>query len=376
MKPRVLVVFVDAFGAGQLARLGNAMPSLPHHRELGGVLGYSSGALATVLTGAMPEDHGRMCLFSRAPAQGERLLRPLRFLGLLPKIVHERGRVRRLTARAFAKAAGLTGYVALHRVPPEEFEWLDLPERDDLFNASDIGGVPTFLSQARKAGLSVYASPWQLEEEERWRTSLAVLGREHPDLTFLYATILDARLHTHGNRPDVIEETLDEIGKNIERARDLIADDGSELTTFVVGDHGMADVHRNVDPRPFLRTNSLNVFVDSTMLRLWGSGSQLDAARTDIEKRGWPGLWLDQDALADRRAPIAGAPYGEAFFLLEEGAIFVPSYVGGAVRGMHGYDLRTHSARAAVASDRPIPEGVVEIADIAGAVRDRLGLDP
>jgi hypothetical protein len=376
VKRRVLVVFVDAFGAGQLEHLGNALPSLPHRRPLGGILGYSSGALATVLTGAMPEDHGRMCLFSRAPAEGDQILRPLRFLGLMPKILHERGRVRRLVSRVFAKTTGLTGYVALHRVPPEEFEWLDLPEREDLFNARDIGGVPTFLAQARDAGLSVYASPWQLEESERWRTSLAFLKGEHPDLVFLYAAMLDARLHTYGNRPDVIEETLSEIGRHIERAREIVSDDGADLTTYVVGDHGMADVRREVDPRPFLRLTNLDVFVDSTMLRLWGSESELERARADIERRGWPGRWLDEAGLRDRRAAMPGAPFGEAFFLLDEGAIFVPSYVGGSIRGMHGYDLTAGSARAALASDRPIPEGIVEIADIAGAVRERLGLDP
>jgi hypothetical protein len=85
-------------------------------------------------------------------------------------------------------------------------------------------------------------------------------------------------------------------------------------------------------------------------------------------------VWIDRAGLQERRAPVVGAPYGEAFFLLEEGAIFVPSYVGGSVRGMHGYDIREHSARAALASDREIPAAIVEIADVAGAVRESLGL--
>jgi hypothetical protein len=41
---------------------------------------------------------------------------------------------------------------------------------------------------------------------------------------------------------------------------------------------------------------------------------------------------------------------------------------------MHGYDIREHSARAALASDREIPAAIVEIADVAGAVRESLGL--
>src|SRR6185436_9386184 len=108
-------------------------------------LGYSSGALPTLLTGAPPAAHGRMCLFSKRRAEEASILAPLSWLGLLPRVVHERGRLRRALARALAQARGLTGYVALHRVPPEAFRWLDLPEREDLFHAEQIGRARTFL---------------------------------------------------------------------------------------------------------------------------------------------------------------------------------------------------------------------------------------
>lgn len=374
MTARYLVVFVDAFGASLLSHATNAMPSLEHQKALGGVLGYSSGALATVLTGARPEDHGRMCLFTRAPEGSDCILAPLRVLGLLPRVIHERSRVRNVAARIFARAAGLTGYVALHRVPPEEFAWLDLPERDDLFTADEVGGVRTFLADARDAGLEVFAAPWQVAEAERWRLSLDTLRSRKPNLAFLYATILDARLHEHGARPDVVEETLGEIGARIEAAREALGEDGVEVVTLVVGDHGMANVTREIDPRPVIEGLGVRLFVDSTMLRMWGSAAELERAHETIALRGWPGRWLDGAAIRERHAPIEDAPYGDAFFLLDEGVIFVPSYVGGSVRGMHGYDVSTPSARAALASDHPIPDDVIEIADVASHVRKGLGL--
>jgi hypothetical protein len=371
---RLLVVFVDALGAGQLEPARRAMPSLVHTRALDGVLGYSSGALATVLTGAYPEDHGRMCLFTRAPEGGDRILSPLRALGLLPRLVHERSLVRRVVGRFFARAAGLTGYVALHRVPPEEFGWLDLPEREDLFAAQDVGGMRTFLADARDAGLAVYAAPWQLEESERWRVSIAALETHHPDLAFLYATTLDARLHEHGDRPEVAEETLAEIGANIERARDALGSDGADVRTFVVGDHGMATVTRLIDPRRLTRKLGVRLFVDSTMLRLWGNRDELSRARDRLVGEGWPGRWLGPSDLATRHAPVRDAPYGDALFLLDEGALFTPSYVGGSVRGMHGYDVSARSARAGLLSDRPIEDEVIELRDLAGEVRKILGV--
>jgi hypothetical protein len=371
-KHRVLVVFVDALGPRQLDRFGGALASFPHRRALRGVLGYSSGALATVLTGSSPSVHGRMCLFARAEAETSPL-RPLTALGLLPRLVHERGRLRRMVAKLYAQIHGLTGYVALHRVPPEAFSWLDLPEREDLFAADDVGGAPTFLADARAAGLSVYASPWQLSIEGRWSQALDVLARRAPDLTFLYAPELDGVLHANGADAAPAVACRVALAASIERARDALAKHG-EVTTLLVGDHGMAEVERVVDPRGLAPTSAGQHFVDSTMMRCWGTERELAAWRASLDRAAVPGRWLDAEALAARHAPVEGAPYGDAVFVLDEGTIFAPSFVGGRAKGMHGYDLDATSCEAALASDHPLPEHARRLEDVAGLVRSGLGL--
>ncbi len=374
MGKRVLVAFVDALGPSQLERFRDWFVDMPHRRALEGVIGFSSGALASVLTGEPPAVHGRMCLFTALRAGEPSILAPLRWLGLLPRAVHERARVRRLAARVLANRSALTGYVALHRVPPDEFGWLDLPEREDLFRAGEVGGVPTFLAQARASGLSVYAAPWQLPEGERWRHAHETLERRLPDLAFLYCAELDGAMHRGGSRSARGGEAAARIGSHLLRARAAMARGGGELTTIVVGDHGMADVHTHVDPRPVLRELGARAFVDSTMLRVWGDGAQVARARWRLETAGWPGRFLGEHELSDRGVPMDGVPYGRAIFLLEEGALFAPSWVGGRVAAMHGYDVGAPSARAAIASDRPLPDAVRSITDVASVVRERLGL--
>lgn len=370
------MVFVDAFGPRQLERFGSRLAYLGHRKQLRGVLGYTSGALATVLTGVPPRFHGRMCLFSERQSGSTGVLTPLRWMGLLPRVVHERRRFRALAERWIKLRYGIDGYVALHKVPPEAFPWLDLPERDDLFQARDIGGAATFLSQAREAGLSVYASPWQLPEPKRWRVALDTLRRTKPDLSFLYCAELDAILHREGNRGSQAEDALDRIAENIAEARLRLMEDGQPLTTLVVGDHGMADVRSSIDPRPLVADLSpLRVFVDSTMLRLWGDARELRRARAAIARCGWPGRWLDVSALKACSAPVSGAPYGNALFLLDEGVLFAPSYVGGRVAGMHGYALNAASCFAAVASDRSLPAACTGLSDFAPLVRGALGFD-
>ena len=372
---RILVVFVDALGPAQLERLGDELAFLPHRRTLRGILGYSSGALPTILTGAPPSIHGRMCLFSRHNDEDAGVLSPLSILGLLPRVIHERNMVRRTAASILAKHEGLSGYLALHRVPPAAFRWLDIPEREDLFQAETIGRASTFLADARAAGLEVFAANWKLAETERWQRAFSAINTLQPDLTFLYSTELDAHLHKWGNAVDRAEPVLSRIARRIGRARNILAKDPRSLITIVVGDHGMADVTRIVDPRPLIpRLGVEQAILDSTMWRFWGDDSTLSRARKELEFSSVPGTWLDLRALRARSVPVVGAPFGQALWLLPEGVIFAPSWVGDKALGMHGYDIGTQSSLAAFASDDASISNCNALTDVASIIRKRLGL--
>jgi hypothetical protein len=316
-----------------------------------------------------------MCLFSEHKKGEPHLLSPLSWLGLLPRVVHERRRVRRVFERWLVARHGLTGYVALHKVPPEHFRWLTLPEQDDLFTTKDIGGARTFLTDAREAGLSVYASPWQTPEPARWEHAHAVLDSRQPDLTFLYSAELDALLHLEGNDGPKAARAVERIGAHIQRARRALGRGGAEVVTFVVGDHGMADIHATIDPRALIGgLGRTRVFADSTMLRVWGNPAELELVRARVEAARWPGSWMDLAALRESEVPTRNAPFGNALFVLEEGVMFAPSFLGGAAAGMHGYGLGSPSCFAALASDSPLPDECRSLTGLAPVVRGLLGL--
>lgn len=373
MSRRVLIVFVDALGPSQLERLGARFGGLPHRAELAGVLGYSSGALATILTGASASVHGRMCLFQRAETSGSSLA-PLRWMGLLPRVVHERGAFRRWVGARFAAHRGYTGYFALHKLPPEHFAWVDVPEREDIFAARELGGAPTFLARARGAGLGVYASPWQSREAERFAEALRVLERDPPDLAFLYAAELDGALHAEGNDGARPRAALARIERFVEQARERMSRGTDELLTLVVGDHGMSDIRVGVDPASIRRATSARLFVDATMARFWGSPHELERARTATERVAPLATWLGADELAAQGVPTAGAPYGDAIAVLPEGSMFAPSDLGGIARGMHGYALGAGTTRAALLSDAALPDGIGSLRSVAPLVERHLGL--
>ncbi|HRI62641.1 MAG TPA: alkaline phosphatase family protein [Polyangium sp.] len=372
---RILVVFVDALGPAQLDRFDKHLDFLPYRRALRGILGYSSGALPTILTGAPPSIHGRMCLFSRNADDDGGVLAPLSVLGLLPRLIHERNIVRRLAASWIARHSEVTGYLALHRVPPRAFQWLDIPEREDIFQAEAIGAARTFLADARAAGLCVFTANWKLQEAKRWSDVFTKLPALQPDLTFLYSAELDAHLHKFGNTSRRVQPVITSIAHCIARTQDILTKDGRSLMTIVIGDHGMADVHRIIDPRPIAaRINIEQSFIDSTMWRFWGPESTLMTTRKTVESSLIPGAWLDLRVLRSRGVPALGAPFAQALWLLPEGTIFAPSWVGGKARGMHGYDVGTQSSLAALASNDDAVSKCNALTDVAAVIRKRLGL--
>lgn len=367
---RLLIVFVDALGPEQWASSRALRSVVGESRALSGVAGFSSGAIATLLTGQTCANHGRLCLFSaRSKGAPRSPLDALVWLRWVPPVLAERGAVRRRLARWLAEREGLTGYVALHRVRPQDFRWLDIPERDDVFESATIGGCPTFLGDARGRGLSVFAARWALAEEERWKHTFSMLQQKKPRLSMLYASELDGALHEHGPSTSVAESVLDRLASRVARARDILASDGATVRTVVVGDHGMSAVRRVIDPRPVSERGDVRAFVDSTIVRLWGSERSLADARLYAERARWPARWITREQLASWGVGVDGAPWGDAWLQIDEGALFAPSHVGGRVAGMHGYGPDARSSSACFASDAAVDESVASLSSVAGWVR-------
>ena len=115
---------------------------------------------------------------------------------------------------------------------------------------------------------------------------------------------------------------------------------------------------------------------DPVQAAFGGRGSVHVQRRGRALARDRPRAAGDAEPVQRRAGARVHAPYGRALFLLSEGALFAPSFVGGAVRGMHGYDVDSPSAFAAVASDAPIPPGCNALTELAPWIRSLLGLAP
>src|SRR3989475_9130802 len=114
-EPLSIYVLVGAL----VGALGRGRPSLDDvlidKRWLVTILGYSSGAIPSLLSGRYPSQHGHWNLFYRSPAASPfRWTRPL---GRLPKPLVENPVSRRGVKQLAPRLSGYTGYFSIYDYP-------------------------------------------------------------------------------------------------------------------------------------------------------------------------------------------------------------------------------------------------------------------
>jgi hypothetical protein len=139
---------------------------------------------------------------------------------------------------------------------------------------------------------------------------------------------------------------------------------------YLCSDHGMADVTHQVDVMAIVAATGLKsrvdyrVFYDSTMARFWFASPLAEAAvRRALEDL--PGRFLTRADEERWGIHFADRRYGEAIWLVDEGGLIVPSFMGRTgVAAMHGYDPATSASRAVFLSNRPLPDGLAHVVDV------------
>lgn len=353
-----LNIFIDAFG-WELARRHSFLDDVLVTRQpLGTVFGYSSTCDPTIITGKMPREHGHFSFFYYNPDISP--FKGIRFLGLFPKSIMNRGRVRHHISKWFKRIYGYTGYFQLYNMPFDRLHLFDYSEKRDLYEPGGINsGLPTIFDYLRDKGISYYISDWRRGELYNLAGFESSIRRDKPAFAYLYLAAMDADLHRHGTRSQVITEKIQWYDQKIRQVLAVASDVYSDVCMQIFSDHGMTDVRDLCDLMTCIDKLQLEfgedyvAVYDSTMARFWFFN---DIAREKIinalsaEDRG---TILSEETLQDYGCDFAGKEYGELFFLMKPGVLLCPSHMGEKpMKGMHGYDPYHKDSLAMFASNQ------------------------
>lgn len=344
MKPRIDVfIFADALGWALTSRRHFASDLLPHRNRCETLLGYSSTCDPTILTGALPCEHRHFSFFIKAANKSP--FAALRHLGFLPEIFAGHHRIRNKVSKFIARQRGYSGYFQLYSVPFSKLPYLDYSEKKDIYQPGGInGGQPTIFELWQQSGKPWARSNWRLGDADNFAHARQEIDKGNVELLYLFTARLDALMHKHGTNHPQVDAAFDQFAENLQSLADLAARHYRDVRLHLFSDHGMADV--NVCSNLLPRWNQLGLKYgrdyiavwDSTMARFWFS----NAASRDTAT-AWLSEQTDGEILTDERLAGYGClfpdrQYGELFYLLPSGSLFVPSFLNQRkVTGMHGY---------------------------------------
>ena len=346
MSAEAVHVFVLVDGLGWRTLEGRRLLDdvLPHRQPLRTVLGYSSGAIPTLLTGVDPSSHGHWNLVYYDPERSP--FRWLRRLPFLPAAALDNRLSRRLLKETGRRMLGL-GPLFECAVPPSLLPWFDWVEKRSLYDEGGVAGAPTLFDGLTAAGVPWRSYSYHRGTDEAMLRSAARDVRESPArVFFLYLSELDALLHAHCSDREVVDARVawyDQALREVFAAA-AARDGGARFSLF--SDHGMTpvsgrhDLRRDVEGLGLRMPDDYLAVYDSTMARFWFFN---DRARRSISERlaAVPcGRILDDEELKRLGVFFPDRRYGELVLLLEPGWLMETSGFNGRrwqPAGMHGY---------------------------------------
>jgi hypothetical protein len=378
-RPLSIYVLVDALGWEVLRDRPFLDDLLAERRWLVTILGYSSGAIPTLLTGQTPSEHGHWNLIYRDPERSPfGWTRPL---AKLPRPLVENRVSRRVLKAVARRASGYSGYFSLYDYPVAHLAQFDLTEKRDIYTPGGLD-APSIFDDMTAAGVPYEAYTYHTHTDPEI-LDLAPLRAESTSarVLFLYLSGLDHHLHFHVNEPDSVSEKVAWYEAGLRRVWEAAHRAGRDVRLFVFSDHGMTPIRWTYDLRRDVHATGLRVLddylpaYDSTMARFWVWNDRARETLIALLTDHPCGTLMSERELQRMGVWFDDGRYYHMLFLMKPGMLLSPSDMG-TVRfaGMHGFHPSEPTADAVLLATAPVDKAVDHITGVRGALLEDLGL--
>ena len=364
-------VLIDALGWEIIKDRPFLNDELPFRRPLETVLGYSSGAIPTILTGLRPAQTGHWNLYYYDPKGSP--FRWLRWFDFLPERILDNRVGRKLIKELGRRVLGM-GPLFECGVKPALLPLFNFVEKQNIYSE---GGIPNSVSifdllHARKVPYRVY-SYHHLSDTKIVEQACSDIQSSDATFFFLYRSEMDHFLHSQCNDLEPVADRLAWYDQQLRKVFKVAARSDQEMTFTVISDHGMTPVHSQydlvgkVESLGFSMPEHYLAVYDSTMARFWFFDENARAAILAELGRTACGRILDDSELERLGILFPDRRYGEVVFLLDPGWLLATSDFNGNgwhPVGMHGYHPSDSHSDAIFLSNQHPRQQMSTIADI------------
>jgi hypothetical protein len=339
-----IFVLIDALGWKYLEGREFLDDLLPYRTPLRTVLGFSSGAIPTILTGEHPSKTGHWNLFYYDPANSP--FKWMRHLQFLPDRILDNRISRKLVQEAGKRLLGL-GPLFDCAVSPRVLPWFNWVERRNIYGEHGIVGAPSIFDRLGEQGIPHRVYTYHDGNDAHiLRQAESDLSSGAASFFFVYLSEMDGFLHLHCKEPKSIDERIRWYENELRKLFALARSIDQDAAFTIISDHGMTPVHHQYDILGDLESLHLRMpddylaVYDSTMARFWFFNESSRSALHSVLRNVSCGHVLSEDELRRFGVWFEDRRFGEAIFLLDPGWLFSRSDFNGTAwspEGMHGY---------------------------------------
>lgn len=380
-RPLHIFVLIDALGWRVLEGRQFLSDLLPYRKPLRTVLGFSSGAIPTILTGLPPEQTGHWNLFYYDPKTSP--FRWLKFFSFLPNRVLDHRVTRKILKEMGRHVLGM-GPLFECCVSPRLLRYFNWVEKKNIYDRGGITGAPSLFDQLAAEGIPyrVYTyhhlrDPQILEQATRDLQSGAA------EAFFLYLCEMDHFLHDHRNDEASIDPQLKWYEDRLREFFALARQKDPDVRISIFSDHGMTpvsqryDLMRDVEATGLRMPQDFLVVYDSTMARFWFFSDEARRQLLQVLENSPCGRILPDQELREHGVFFEDRRFGEVVFLLHPGWLLARSDFNGSrwnPAGMHGYHPDDPESDAVFLSNYTPEVPMKKIADVHACVRRSMKL--
>lgn len=381
--PPSVFVLIDALGWEILRDRPFLDDLLTDRQRVETILGYSSGAIPTLLTGQRPAQHGHWNLFYRSPETSPfRWTRPLM---ALPRGLREGRVVRRLVKEVSKRVSGYSGYFAIYNLPLDRVRYFDLCETSDIYQPGGLAPARSIFDVLGEGGVAYECFNYHRHTDAQIVDLAPVRIAQSPArVFFLYLSGFDAFLHRSVSDPRAVTERLAWYERALRRVYEAARARWGAFRMAVFSDHGMTPIRETRDLASRVESLGLDVprdylpVYDSTMARFWIESERARIRLTELLGGLSWGRLLPPGEVDELGLRFADRRYGDLIYVMKPGLLITPSDMG-RIRfdGMHGFHPREDpNAHAVFLSNQPSASPIHHIADLLPELLRPLGLRP
>jgi predicted AlkP superfamily pyrophosphatase or phosphodiesterase len=377
MKKLAMYIFIDALGWEVYQNYGFMSALAPNARKLKTTFGFSSAADPSILSGRYPDEHLHWSSFFYDPVNSP--FKWLKAFSYLPAQIFDRWRVRHALSKLIKAMHSYTGYFELYSVPFKYLPYFDYLEKKDYFVPGGILATDTIFDWCVNHNIPYYCSNWRHSEEQILMENKRVISEARVAFTYVYLPKLDAVMHAHGPLSDATRQKLISLEQQISELYHFAQKVYDEVSLYIISDHGMAPVHElcalkdDIDALGFRYGRDYLAFYDSTMARFWWKDEVAKSAIMDFLSASECGYIISDKELKEMRVLFDNRRFGDTFFLLNEGILLCPSFMGlKPISGMHGYHPEAPHSYSVMLSNQEIPDQICSITDIRKTMENEL----